>query len=270
METVLREIFAEVKEQEKTQEVIGRLQSALNLMEDVERLSRNRGMVAVQEAIEDGFFPEDAPEVDFFQKLLMEEGHGDHEKRMEEMFLAKYVYDKPTGIDAFIDYAYSRVACHVYDAQACGLFSVYLCSLLPEELQKEIEAGDFMRKSCFAEFELKRSIQDPPCQELKDADAIASRDRLEGYLKRMDSRSIQRMLRDVQNNDLGVALKGCHPEMATVVLENLSKRLRAMILEDMDFMGPIRDIDIKEAMDSISALIEKLEGNGEIAFAISE
>ncbi len=267
METVLREIFAEMKEQKKTRGVIDRLQSALNLMEDVERLSRSRGMVGVQEAIEDGVFPEDAPEVDFFQKLLMENVQGDHEKRMEEMFLAKYVYDKPAGVDAFIDYAYSRTASRLYDSKACGLFSVYLCSLLPEELQKEIEAGDFLRKSCFEEFEQKCSLTDPPCQELKKEDAIASRDRLENLLKKMDPRAIQRMLRDVENGNLGIALKGCHPEMAMVVLENLSKRLRAMILEDMEFMGPLREVDIMESMDTISELIEKLEKSGEIVFS---
>ena len=74
------------------------------------------------------------------------------------------------------------------------------------------------------------------------------------------------MLRDVENANLGVALKGCHPEMAKIVLENLSKRLRAMILEDMDFMGPLREADIMEAMDSMSDLIEKLESSGEIFF----
>lgn len=264
METVLREIFTEIKEQTQTQEEVDRLQKALNLVEDVERLSRKRGRVGVQEAACDGFFPEDAPDVAFFKMLLLEEGHGDCPKCMEEMFLAKYVYDKPTGIDAFIDYAYSRAASVVYDSQAYGLFSVYLCSLLPGELQKNIEVGNFMRKSCFTKFEINRTVQDPPYQELKDEDAIASRERLEKLLQKMDSRAIQRMLRDVENANLGVALKGCHPEMAKVVLENLSKRMCAMILEDMDFMGSVREADVREAMDAISDLIEKLESSGEI------
>lgn len=147
-----------------------------------------------------------------------------------------------------------------------GMLSVHLCSLLPKEVQKSFEVGNFLRKSCFEEFEQKCSLSEPPCQDLKTTDAIASRERFEKLLQKMDSRAIQRMLRDVENANLGVALKGCHPEMARVVLENLSKRVRAMILEDMDFMGPLREADVKESMDSISDLIEKLESSGEIVF----
>lgn len=56
----------------------------------------------------------------------------------------------------------------------------------------------------------------------------------------LDDKTIQRVLRDVDNNDLGVALKGTNEEVQNVIFNNLSKRLAAMIREDMDFMGPDR------------------------------
>ena len=52
--------------------------------------------------------------------------------------------------------------------------------------------------------------------------------------------------------------------MAKVVLENLSKMLRAMILEDMEFMGPVRETDIADAMDGMSDLVAKLIEEKEI------
>ena len=53
----------------------------------------------------------------------------------------------------------------------------------------------------------------------------------------LDDRAIQRVLRDVDNNDLAVALKGANEEVQGVIFKNLSKRLAAMIKEDMEYMG---------------------------------
>ena len=52
----------------------------------------------------------------------------------------------------------------------------------------------------------------------------------------LDDRSIQRVLRDVDNNDLAVALKGSNENVQAAIFNNLSKRLAAMIREDMEYM----------------------------------
>lgn len=80
----------------------------------------------------------------------------------------------------------------------------------------------------------------------------------------LDDRAIQRVLRDVDNNDLGIALKGANEEVQNVIFKNLSKRLSAMIKEDMEFMGPVRMKDVEEAQQKIVNIIRKLEDSGEI------
>ena len=80
----------------------------------------------------------------------------------------------------------------------------------------------------------------------------------------LDSKTIQRVLRDVDNNDLAIALKGSGEEVQNAIFSNLSKRLAAMIKEDMDFMGPIRMKDVEEAQQKIVNIIRKLEDTGEI------
>ena len=67
----------------------------------------------------------------------------------------------------------------------------------------------------------------------------------------LDDRAIQRVLRDVDNNDLAVALKGANEEVQNVIFKNLSKRLAAMIREDMEFMGPVRMKDVEEAQQKL-------------------
>lgn len=70
----------------------------------------------------------------------------------------------------------------------------------------------------------------------------------------LDDRSIQRVLRDVENADLELALKSSTEEVQNVIFRNLSKRLAAMIKEDMDFMGPVRMKDVEEAQQKIGII----------------
>ncbi len=83
----------------------------------------------------------------------------------------------------------------------------------------------------------------------------------------LDDRAIQRVLRDVENSDLGIALKGANEEVQNVIFKNLSKRLAAMIKEDMEFMGPVRMKDVEEAQQKIVSVIRKLEDAGEIVIS---
>lgn len=80
----------------------------------------------------------------------------------------------------------------------------------------------------------------------------------------LDDRSIQRVLREVDNNDLGVALKGANEEVQAAIFKNLSSRLASMIKEDMEYMGPVRMKDVEESQQKIVGIIRKLEDSGEI------
>ncbi|MBR5376451.1 MAG: flagellar motor switch protein FliG, partial [Lachnospiraceae bacterium] len=83
----------------------------------------------------------------------------------------------------------------------------------------------------------------------------------------LDDRAIQRVLRDVDNNDLAMALKGANEQVQGAIFKNLSKRLAAMIKEDMEFMGPVRMKDVEEAQQKIVNIIRKLEDSAEIVIS---
>ncbi len=83
----------------------------------------------------------------------------------------------------------------------------------------------------------------------------------------LDDRAIQRVLRDVDNADLELALKSTTEEVQNVIFKNLSKRLAAMIKEDMEFMGPVRMKDVEEAQQKIVGVIRKLEDAAEIVIS---
>ncbi len=83
----------------------------------------------------------------------------------------------------------------------------------------------------------------------------------------LDDRAIQRVLRDVDNSDLAVALKGANEEVQNAIFNNLSKRLAVMIKEDMEFMGPVRMKDVEEAQQKIVNIIRRLEDSSEIVIS---
>lgn len=83
----------------------------------------------------------------------------------------------------------------------------------------------------------------------------------------LDSVGIQRFIREVDNTELAVALKGATDEVKEMIFANMSKRMAEMLKEDMDFMGPVRLRDVEEAQQKIVNIIRKLEDANEIIIA---
>lgn len=80
----------------------------------------------------------------------------------------------------------------------------------------------------------------------------------------LDDVSIQRILREVESKDLALALKGCSDEVSSAIFRNQSKRAAASLKEDMEFLGPVRLMDVEKAQMKIVGTIRRLEDAGEI------
>lgn len=80
----------------------------------------------------------------------------------------------------------------------------------------------------------------------------------------LDRSSIQRVLREVSNEDLALALKGASEEVTSTIFANLSKRAEELIREDMEFMGPVRLKTVEEAQSRIVGVIRRLDDADEI------
>ena len=83
----------------------------------------------------------------------------------------------------------------------------------------------------------------------------------------LDDRSIQKVLREVDSQELAKALKGVDAEVQEKIFRNMSKRAAQLLREDMDFMGPIRLRDVEESQQKIVNIIRKLEDAGDIVIA---
>lgn len=86
-------------------------------------------------------------------------------------------------------------------------------------------------------------------------------------IARLDDRTMQRILREVDNHTLALALKGSTEEMKTLVFKNISSRASEMIQEEIEVMGPVKLKDVEKAQVEIVTVVLELEKQGEIAIA---
>ncbi|WP_087972910.1 flagellar motor switch protein FliG [Oceanobacillus rekensis] len=105
-------------------------------------------------------------------------------------------------------------------------------------------------------------IQDPTL-----ADEIKKRMFVFEDIVILDNRAIQRVVREVENEDLRLSLKVASDEVKGVVFQNMSQRMAETFKEEMEYMGPVRLRDVEEAQTRIVAAIRRLEDIGEIVIA---
>jgi len=75
---------------------------------------------------------------------------------------------------------------------------------------------------------------------------------------------IQKALREIETKDLAMALKSASEEVKEKVFRNMSERAREMILEEIEFMGPVRLRQVEEAQQKIVSVVRRLEDAGEL------
>lgn len=83
----------------------------------------------------------------------------------------------------------------------------------------------------------------------------------------MDNAGIQRVMRDVDKTQLGVALKGTSKEIKDLFFRNMSERVGKIIKEDMAAMGPVKLSDVEAAQSYVIGLVKDLIKSGEVSMS---
>ncbi len=80
----------------------------------------------------------------------------------------------------------------------------------------------------------------------------------------MDNKSLQTLIRELDNELLIPALKGADESIKEIFLENMSERARELFEDDLEAMGPIRVSEVDKAQKEIMRVARRLSGEGEI------
>jgi flagellar motor switch protein FliG len=86
-------------------------------------------------------------------------------------------------------------------------------------------------------------------------------------LVRLDDRGIQRLLKDVEQKDLAMALKAASDGVRSKILSNLSERAQNLLRQEIEYLGPARLKDVQDAQAAIVRTVRQLEDAGEIFIA---
>lgn len=80
----------------------------------------------------------------------------------------------------------------------------------------------------------------------------------------VNDKGIQSVLKEVDHDELALALKTASDEMKDKIFRNMSERAAMLIKEEMEYMGPVRLSDVEMAQQRIVDVVRKLEDAGEI------
>ena len=83
-------------------------------------------------------------------------------------------------------------------------------------------------------------------------------------IARLDDRSMQRLLKEVDQKELARALKAAAESVAQKIFANLSERAQTMLRQEIEYLGPVRLRDVEDAQGKIVRIVRALEEAGEI------
>ena len=80
----------------------------------------------------------------------------------------------------------------------------------------------------------------------------------------VNDKGIQSVLKEVDNDEIALALKTASEELKAKIFGNMSERAASLINEEMEYMGPVRISDVESAQQRIVDIVRRLEEAGEI------
>ncbi len=120
--------------------------------------------------------------------------------------------------------------------------------------------------------QVNRSTEKIIMQSLEESDpALAEEVRKQMFVfedvVKLDDRSIQRVMREVDTKDLALAMRGASEEVKARIFKNMSTRAAQMLREDMEVGGPVRLRTVEDAQQRIVAVVRRLDDAEEIVIS---
>jgi flagellar motor switch protein FliG len=84
---------------------------------------------------------------------------------------------------------------------------------------------------------------------------------------RVNDKGIQAVLKEIENEELALALRTASEELKEKIFKNMSERAAQLIKEEMEYMGPVRVSDVEAAQQKIVDVVRRLEDAGDVIVA---
>ncbi|MEN9417284.1 MAG: flagellar motor switch protein FliG [Pseudomonadota bacterium] len=148
---------------------------------------------------------------------------------------------------------------------------------LNEVLNRMLSGGDRSKKNKFGGVKaaaevlnmLGSTVETGVLDYIRDHDGELAQkimDNMFGFddLIKLDDKSVQAMLREVQSDSLVIALKGANPELREVIFRNMSTRAAETLREDLESRGPVRVSEVEAEQKELLKTVRRLVDEGQI------
>ncbi len=200
----------------------------------------------------------------YLKRMIMSVVDGGSAKEIEELAMTLYFSSNLKNGQKLLILMYLNGCIGIQYGESPRIIEERLAAMLPKKITEDYK--EKMKQEEHLEnrtsHESSYAVVDRLCEEdfpvKSSSEYYIPLKILEKAIISMDDRSIQRLLRDVDNCDIAIFLKGISGEGRRRIFNNLSRRLAIMIAEDMEFMGDVRTKDKAEAAQKIIRTLIRL------------
>jgi len=237
---------------------------ALVGLEQLSNVAKKEGLLAVEAEFAQG---DSGTAIDDVADGVMLVVDGTFSEDIAEIMTNQYWINKHQGNDAMRQYLFIRGLLMIQEGKSIRVFEQILTSALPKQIQLEYEEYINKKRAEWEEERYKQNLKryenwEPTILRLTNAQEVIHE--TEGYILSLDDRSLQRVLRDTDNNDLVVCMKAMAKNVHDKIFSNTSRKLMLMLLDDIYQLRRCSEEDITEAALKIQGVMRRLVDAREI------
>lgn len=217
---------------------------------------REAGLLALEEAVQD-------VEPDFLKRLILLLVNAPDSETMTEIATNEYWVRGSDGVQAMVDYMYIRGVIGIRNGESREILWEVLQSLVPSG--KRIRLDEWKKESEKQYWEEVRETFSRTAPSHDNAKILKAVRDLTEILGKLSDRQIQRLVRDVDSDDLAVCVYGCDDRMRQRIRDNLSERYADVMMEKVVRRRSVSEEEMCESVSRVLSVIRELWERGEPA-----
>ena len=253
---------------ESTKFTTEQMEKVINAVKNVLKfhtIARKEGLLSLEEECKS---LDKVIEEKYFAELIILVVEGTNSIMVRDYALSRYFGANLTGYEGIIYLIYLKGTLMIKAGESPVIIEQILEAMLPKNVRKlymEKKSEDTENVKKTEQENLQKKI-DFICSKNCEADEKEHTLLSEASIifENRTDQVIQRILREVDCNELTVAMKGLSGNACRKIFDNLSKRIAAMVVEDIETMGPVRMKDVDDSVIKILNVVLKLAKAGEI------
>lgn len=259
----LQEKCREIQKDRNHTAMIMKVLDAYDRVMAFQKVAKKEGLLALEEACENLDSSDNTQA--YFQRLIILVLDGMEPKMLQEIGMNMMIANGYTSYDGLICLMYYKTGMMIQSGENPFIIKQFMKSMLPEFIlyaleKRESEAA--FSKNQEEELALVKSLCENEKEMNKKEFSIINQTTM--MLLVLSDKEMQRLLREIENSDVVVAMKGLPGKARACFFDNFSQRLGCMIANDIVNMGPVRLHDVEEACVTIMKTAILLEDKGEL------